>query len=251
MAYAVGSGSTAFDQLRDGLAADAGLRGELEAAMQLNVDRVNPTDPGNRFIVGGAVEWLIAAAAWSLKILTVPGGHSTRGFDLLALQDAARGLWSVKAQTAAKPAAFRITNGLGGAGAGFQDATVFVSPHLPGLTLIHPGVHLEAAATAKVTGDATVLPWGTVKNHADDHPECVAPLRAPVNQGLGRENPFLAYAETLVDPSRFVRLSAMFTAASPPTLGRAAEVERLLDMKNRGDITDQQFAALVDSLARG
>lgn len=36
------SGSEPFDQLRDALAQNAGLRGELESALRLNVDRVTP-----------------------------------------------------------------------------------------------------------------------------------------------------------------------------------------------------------------
>lgn len=245
------SGSDAFDEFRDGLARDPALRGELEAAMQLNIDRVNPSDPGNRFVVGGAIEWLIAAAAWHLGILTIPGGHSERGFDLLELQEAARGLWSVKAQTAEKAGEYRITNGLGGSGKGFQDPTVFVSPNLPGLTLVVPTLHTDVAQRVKQTKDATVVPWGAIKAHATAHSECVAILKAPKNEGRGSENPFLAYAETLVDPQRFVRLSEMFTAAKPPLRGVADEVARLVAMHRAGDFTSEDLSAAIAALNGG
>ncbi|WP_148058685.1 hypothetical protein [Agrococcus jenensis] len=243
------SGSEHFDRLRDGLARDTSVRSEVEAAMRLNIDRVNPSDPGNRFVVGGAVEWLIAAAAWALGVLTLPGGHSARGFDLMDLQDAARGLWSVKAQTSANKSAFRLTNGLGGSGKGFQEPTVFVSPHLPGLVFIDPALHDEPASAVRVKPDAVELPFGAVSAHAQNHPECVAVLVAPRNEGRGAENPFLAYAETIATPDRFPRLATMFAAAKPPSAGRAAEIAELLAMKQSGAISDAQFNALVDRLA--
>ncbi|WAC67205.1 hypothetical protein OVA14_05535 [Agrococcus sp. SL85] len=243
------SGSEHFDRLRAGLAKDASVRSEIEAAMRLNVDRVNPSDPGNRFVVGGAVEWLIAAAAWALGVLTIPGGHSTRGFDLMDLQDAARGLWSVKAQTSANKGSFRLTNGLGGSGKGFQDPTVFVSPHLPGLVFIDPARHKDAAEAVRVKPDAVELPFAAVAKHAQRHPECVAVIAAPKNEGRGAENPFLAYAETIATPDRFPRLATMFTAAKPATSGRAAEVAELLSLKQSGAISDAQFNALVNQVA--
>jgi len=243
------SGSTAFDKLRTGLAADSSVRNELEAAMRLNVDRVNPSDPGNRFITGGAVEWLIAAAAWALGVLTIPAGHSARGFDLMDVQDAARGLWSVKQQSAKNKAAFRITNGLGGAGKGFVEPTVFVSPHLPGLVFIDPQVHRETAARVQEKSDAVVLPFAAVSDHANQFPACVAPLAAPINEGRGTENPFLSYAQTIATPERFPRLALMFTAAKPESSGRAAEVAELVAMKASGAISDEQFNALVNKIA--
>lgn len=246
---AISSGSRAFDELRDGLARDPQVRSELENAFRLNVERVNPTDPGNRFIVGGAIEWLIAAAAWSLGVLTLPGGHSARGFDLLDLQDAARGLWSVKAQTGASAGQWRITNGLGGAGKGFVEPTVFVAPHLPGLVFVDPAQHLEVSSEAQAKNDAVILPARAVRIHAQRHPECVAPLVAPVNEGRGRENPFLSYAQTLVNPGQFPRLSRMFEDATPRSGGAVAEVAELVSLRSTGQITDQQFHALVNRIA--
>lgn len=165
------------------------------------------------------------------------------------LQDAARGLWSVKAQTSSSKSAFRLTNGLGGSGKGFQDPTVFVSPHLPGLVYIDPALHQNPVAAVRVKPDAVELPFRAVAEHAQDRPECVAVLIAPRNEGRGVENPFLAYAETIATPERFPRLSTMFAASKPPTAGRAAEIVELLAMKQAGTISDAQFSALVDRLA--
>ena len=244
------SGSDQFDQLRDALAADTGLRSEVEAALRLNVDRVNPSDPGNRFVVGGAVEWVIAAAAWSIGALTIPGGHGQRGFDLLELQEASRGLWSVKSQSARTGSEWRISNGLGGSGKGFDTPTVFVSPNLPGLVFVHPVLHDHVTARGKQKADAFTLPWGAVKTHAEAHPECVAVLAAPANEGRGRENPFLSYAKTIITPERFPRLSTMFLAAQPPQASISEEVQRLAALKDAGTIDAGTFRELVAALSR-
>lgn len=242
------SGSPAFDALRDGLARDPSFRAEVERALHVNVNRVNPSDRGNRFITGGAVEWIVAAAAWHVGVLTVPGGHSENGFDLLDLQLAAKGLWSVKSQTAASAGEFRISNGLGGGGRGFVDATVFLSPHLPGLVFADPDVHAAVKAGEKVKSDAVLMPFGIVKAHASAHPECVAPLKVAMNEGRGSENPFLAYTKTILVPEQFPLLSGMFTAATPPKRNLSDEVQRLAAMRDSGAISPEQFDALLRGL---
>ena len=192
------------------------MRSELESALRINVDRVNPSDQGNRFVTGGATEWIIAAAAWSLGILTMPAGHSARGFDLVDLQDRARGLWSVKSTTVDNASAFRISNGLGGGGRGLADPTLFLRPkRLPGIVFVDPTVHTWVAASVQPKADAVQLPFAAVRDHAAAHPECVAPLVVPENSGRGKENPFLQYTQTILTPEQFPRLSDMFVAARP------------------------------------
>ncbi len=242
------SGSQPFDTLRDGLGRDQNFRAEVERALYLNVNRINPSDPGNRFLTGGATEWIIAAAAWHVGVLTVPGGHGEVGFDLLDLQTAAHGLWSVKSQTAQSPAAFRMSNGLGGGGRGFADPTVFLSPHLPGLLYADPTAHPNVKAAERQNPDAVILPFQALKQHAIDHLECVAPLTVARNEGRGTENPFLAYAKTILVPEQFPLLSGMFVAAVPPTRSYASEVQRLADMRKSGVITDEQFNDLIAKL---
>jgi hypothetical protein len=242
------SGSSNFDLLRDMLARDAALRSELESALRLNVDRVNPTDPGNRFVVGGAVEWIIAAAAWAAGALSVPGGHSARGFDLMDLQQAARGMWSVKSASSKAKSEWRISNGLGGAGRGFDDPTVFVSPHLPGLVYVDPELHADVTSRARQNKDAVVIGFGVIVEHAAARPECVAPLRAPANEGRGAENPFLASSQTVLTPDRFPRLAQMFAASKPATGSKAEQALQLIAAKNAGDLTDDQFNTLIRTL---
>lgn len=240
------SGSDAFDRLREGLAREQGVRNELEAALRINVDRVNPSDQGNRFVTGGATEWILAAAAWALEVLTMPAGHSARGFDLVDLQDRARGLWSVKSSTVGNTAAFRISNGLGGGGSGLIDPTVFLRPkRLPGLVFVHPEAHPEVAQAQVKKSDSFHLPFSALFKHAGEHPECVAPLEVPANSGHGRENPFLQYTQTILTPDRFPRLSDMFTAAQPARGTVVDELAKLALMREGGALTESEYRSAI------
>jgi len=242
----VTSGSHAFDDLRTQLARDPSLRGELEAALDLNVRRVNPTDRANRFGSGAAVEWILAAVAYAAGVLALPGGHNSNGFDLRDLRDDARGLWSVKNTT--KRSDFRLTNGIGGAGAGFTDPVVFLSPALPGLTLIHPDLHADVTAQVQQKPDATILPFRVVEAHAQAHPECVAPCRMPTNPGTGEDDPWMDYVESLLDPRRFPRLSRLFVVSKPVQGTLTSELQALIAQRDAGAITAEQFDLLVRRL---
>ncbi len=245
------SGSDAFDRLRDALALDTQLRSEFEQALRANVYRVNPTDRANRFGSGAAVEWILASAAFAAGVLSVPGGHNANGFDLRELREDARGLWSVKNQTAPRAMAYRITNGLGGSGDGFTESTVFLSPHLPGVVFADPSLHVELAAAAYDSGDATMLPFAAVRAHAAAHPECVAPCAMPVNPRTGSEDPWLAFIESLLNPQQYPTLSRMFAASKPTTGTLASELQALVLMRDADSLTQEQFNAAVQRLTQG
>lgn len=245
--FTASSGSEHFDALRDALALDGHLRSELEAALDLNVRRVNPSDRANRFGSGAAVEWILAAAAYAAKILTVPGGHNANGFDLRDLRDDARGLWSVKNTT--KRSDFRLTNGIGGAGSGFVEPVVFLSPALPGITFVDPTVHTEVSQQVIRKPDATILKFAVVARHAREHPECVAPCRMPKNPGTGLDDPWMDYVESLLSADRFPQLSNLFAAAKPVKSSLSAELQALVAQRDAGNITHEQFNILLARLA--
>ena len=228
------SGNLSFDRLRDGLGSDEAVRRELENALRVNVNRVNPSDPGNRFVTGGATEWIIAAAAWALGVLTMPAGHSARGFDLVDLQDRARGLWSVKSSTVADGKAFRISNGLGGGGRG----------------LVDPELHQEVVKAQVVKSDAVQLPFRALSKHVADHPECIAKLSVPENEGHGQENPFLQYTQTILTPEQFPRLASMFVAARPSAHSVAEDLSRLAELRQAGLLDEQQYRAAIEAATR-
>lgn len=240
------SGSKAFDDLRDALLKTPALRSELEAALDLNVQRVNPTDRANRFGSGAAVEWILAAIAYAAGVLSIPGGHNANGFDLRDLREDARGLWSVKNQT--KRGEWRITNGLGGSGGGFKDATIFVSPSLPGITFVDPSVHFDVAAQVVEKSDAVTLPARAVEEHATEHPECVAICSMPKNPGTGQEDPWMDYVENLLSPDRFPRLSRLFVASKPVNSTLTTELQSLIGLRDSGQITAEQFSMLLGRL---
>lgn len=240
------SGSAAFDDLRRALASNAGLRSELEAALDLNVRRVNPTDRANRFGSGAAVEWILAAAAFSAGVLSIPGGHNANGFDLRDLREDARGLWSVKNQT--KRGEWRITNGLGGSGGGFVEPTIFVSPSLPGLTFVDPRLHRDVADQVVVKSDAVTLPARAVEGHAAARPECVVLCSMPSNPGTGREDPWMDYVENLLSVGRFPQLSQLFVASKPVSGTLTSELRALVAMRDSNQITAEQFDLMVRHL---
>lgn len=235
------SGSREFDLLRDALAGDAALRTEFERALQVNIDRVNPSDRSNRFIFGGTVEWIVAAVAWEAGVLTVPGGHSIDGFDLIDLAKVAKGLWSVKTQSGRSPADFRISNGLGGAGKGLTNATIFLSPHLPGLVYLDPNTHLEALSGLEMKGDATILKHSALRQHVLSHPECVAPMSIPRNAGRGVEDPLLEYVKTVLVRSQFPRLSVVFRVASHEAQTIPEGIKALAELRTRGFLSEEEF----------
>lgn len=240
------SGSRQFDALRSALIGQPGLRAELESALLLNVQRVNPTDRANRFGSGAAVEWILAAVAFAAGVITLPGGHNLNGFDLQDFREASRGLWSVKNQT--KKGDFRISNGLGGGGRGLVDATVFLSPALPGLTFLDPARHLDAAARAKSTGDAVVLPFSAVAQHATDHPECVAPCAMPANPGTGTDDPWMDYVENLLTGGRFPLLAQLFVRSAHAESTLTSELKALAQMRRAGELDERRYQLALDRL---
>lgn len=244
------SGSEAFDAFRRTLADNTQLRSELEQALRANVYRVNPTERANRFGSGGAVEWILASAAFAAGVLSIPGGHNANGFDLRALREDARGLWSVKNQTSPKPMAYRITNGLGGSGGGFTEATVFLSPHLPGIVFADPTIHADLASLTYDSGDATMLGFAAIRAHAAAHPECVAVCQMPVNPGTGEEDPWLAFIESLLNPQQYPTLARMFVASKPVQGNLASELQTLVALRDAGSLTPAQFDAAVQRLTK-
>jgi hypothetical protein len=240
------SGSPEFDVLRDRLRTDKYIRHELEFALRLNVERVNPSERANRFGSGAAVEWIVAATAFSSGLLAVPAGHNADGFDLIDIRDTAQGLWSIKNTT--KKSDFRLSNGMGGAGKGFVHPVILLSPALPGLTYADPRIHFELEKACKNVGDAIVLPFAAVQNHVTKHPECVAICEMPTNHGRGKADPWMDYVKSLLQPDRFPQLSKLFMEAAPIRHSVSGELERLAALRDQGVIDDETFNGLVKKI---
>jgi len=229
---------------------EPGIRGELEAALQLLIDRVDPLDRGARFVVGTAVEWIIAATAWSAGVLAAPGGHSVDGFDLQDVEQQARALWSVKSSFRRESSAFRITNGLGGPGRGLTDPTLFLHPRLPGVVFVHPDLHQDITQGAVEKRDGTDLALRHLLVHASERPECVVPLRMPTNEHRGKEDPALLFTKALLAPDRFPRLNRVFAAAETAVGSLADEIARLAALRDTGALSAEEYALAKDRLLR-
>lgn len=246
------SGSREFDQLRAKMAHDVALSREVENAFLAMTEEINVSDRGSRFVAGATGEWIIAAACYAGRVLAVPAGHNADGFDLAGVQAAVKGLFSVKCSFS-PTSSFRITNGINGAGKGFVEPTIFVHKRLGGMVFADPAIHTGLAAEAQSKPDAVVLGMRAIREHADAHPECCIPLSIPLNQGRGTYDPALKYAEGLLSESgHYPNLSRVFKDVkkrdSAPTV--LEEIKGLRQMRDNGDLTQEQFQRAVDALLK-
>jgi hypothetical protein len=243
------SGSQDFDRLRDGIASDPTLRGQLEASMAMLVERVDVSDPGSRWVVGSTVEWMLASAAFHLGLVTLPAGHATVGTDLELLRNKLREKFSVKASFS-NTSTYRISNGMTGAGRGFVDPTIFLHPSF-GIAFADPRLHVGLAATAKSEKDAVTLSIRQVRLHAESHPECVITLTVPWNEHRGTYDPGTAFARELLDVPAYPGLRRIFKEvgakyAAGTTV--ADEVRKLSELRDGGDLTEAQYQAAIERL---
>jgi hypothetical protein len=243
------SGSSQFDLLRRHLETQPTVRREMENAFAFLLARANPSDRAARFVVGGAVEWIVAAAAWSAGVLTNPAGHNANGFDLADLLDDAKGLWSIKFSAAPSPGDFRLTNGIGGAGKGFVEPTIFVHRKLGGLVYIDPVLHPEVVAEAIQKSDAVTLPFKVVARFATEHPECVAVVEVPVNEGQAANDPF-AFVKELLAPAHFPNLAKVFLDADPVSLPVSEELKSIAVLHADGMLSDEERTLAIAKLLR-
>lgn len=241
------SGSADFDKLRDHLAANQTVKKEMENAFAFLLARANPSDRAARFVVGGAVEWIVAAAAWSAKVLTVPGGHNANGFDLTDVLNQAKGLWSIKFSSQKSPGDWRLTNGLGGAGKGFVEPTVFVHKKLGGLLYVDPATHPSVVAQVVNDGDAAKLAFRVTLDFAEAHPECVATLDVPFNEGQAANDPY-SFIKELLSPATFPNLAKVFVDATPVAKSVSDEIRELKELNVSGVLSDPQLALAIDKL---
>lgn len=242
---AVGSGSREFDLLKSAIDADPALRNEVRDALLYLTDQINVSDRGSRFVAGGTVEWIIAAACYATGVITIPSGHNANGFDLSSVHSAVEGLFSVKSSLS-PTSAFRITNGINGAGKGFVEPTIFLHKRLGGLVYAHPGLHTRLAEQAQVKPDAVVLPLKAIAEHAAAHPECVIAVEVPYNRGRGLYDPALEFARNLLTQGNLPNLKRLFDEVRKVGATPSQEIAALRSMLDDGTLTPEQFRKAVD-----
>lgn len=247
------SGSETFDRLRGAIATDAGLRSDVEAALLFLLERLNPSDAGVRWAVGSSVEWILASAMYQAGAIALPEGHRAVAIDLHDLLSTLRSTFSVKSSFSPDTSTFRLTNGMGGAGAGFAEPTLFLHPRLPGIVFADPTTHAALRRAVRDRADATTITVGAVRAHATEHPECVAEVVVPVNPRRGIADPGTAFAQELITSGRFPRLERLFLdvseASQPRTL--VDDLGALRQMHREGLLTEDQMRAAVEQLVSG
>lgn len=244
------SGSETFDRLRSTLSKDAALRADVEAALVMLLERLNPSDPGVRWAVGTAVEWILASALYGAGAIALPEGHRSVGIDLQDLLSKLRATFSVKSSFSPAVSTFRLTNGMGGGGAGFAEPTLFLHPRLPGIVFADPVAHPDLQRDVRNTGDATTISVTVIRSHAQAHPECVVPIAVPPNRKRGVADPGTAFAQDLLSSGRFPRLERLFTdlavAAQPNTV--VDQLKQLKSLRDEGVLSPEQMQSAVARL---
>ncbi len=238
------SGSAEFDRLREFLLAERSVRNEVRDALFALTEQINVSDRGSRFVVGGTVEWIVAAACYAAGVVALPEGHNADGFDLAGVHAAIAGLFSVKSSLS-NASEFRITNGLNGAGKGFVEPTIFVHTRLGGLVFADPAQHADLAAAAVPKADGVVLPVRAIAAHAAVHPECVIEMEVPLNQGRGSYDPALEFARKLIENGNFPNLRRVFDDVKRVGSSPAQEIAALRRMRDDGTLTQSQFETAI------
>lgn len=244
-----GSGSRDFDTLKGHLETTPSVKREVEFAFSALLTAANPSDRGLRFLFGNGAEWIIAAAAWSARVLVAPQGHNTNGFDLGDLLNKARSLWSVKASASDKASQIRLINFMGdGANATWDEPTLFVGPYVDGAVLLDPVQDPDLAVQARKTSDALVLAGGVVKKYARTHPQNHVQFDVEVNSGASSNDPY-AFIKSILDPGHFPVLSKPFLASAPTTSStKVEEIEKLVSLRDQGALTPELFQKAVTAL---
>lgn len=241
------SGSPEFDKFKRHIESNQTVRRELEFAFAKLLVAANPSDRGARFLFGGAAEWILAAGAWSAGVLVAPAGHNANGFDLADLLAKARTeLWSVKASAAASPGDIRLVNFQGtGENRDWTEPTLFVGPYLGGGVLVDPTKATEVKNQMKRAGDSLTIRGRAIVEYKKDHPENHVAFDVAVNTG---DIPYdsAAFPKSILDPATFPNLAKPFVAAKPVRdASTSAEIERLVGLRDKGVLSEEQFAKAV------
>ena len=237
-----------FEVLKSSFSKTPEIRSEVELALMAVLERLNPSDRGTRFLTGGAYEWVIAVAAWASKIQVFPGGHSENGFDLLEYMESLKGVWSVKSFTGESlSGSLRIVNKMSPGHVEWTQATIFISPDLPGIVYLDPAQAPVYASMAKQNDEAVAISGAYIKKYAADNPACVIPLTAPINPGNGKESPQLDIVSTILTSGTYTYLGPVMNKMRQ----MATTVDFLRKQFSAGEIDEHTFKKMLANLEAG
>ena len=208
------------------------------------------SDRGSGFVAGGTVEWIIASACYAAGVIALPEGHNANGFDLAGVSAVVKGLFSVKSSLS-PTSAFRITNGINGAGKGFVEPTIFLHKRLGGMVFADPAIHTDLASQADQKADAVVLSLKAIIEHAQRHPECVIELEVPYNQGRGRTTLHSASLRSLITEGNYPNLKRLFEEVKPQGSTISEEIGKLKQLRDEGVLNQDAVRAGRGPLDQG
>lgn len=226
-------------------------RVEPEFVRGLNelVGRFDVGDRANRFIIGGVVEYLLAACFFGLGIFVVPRGHNQNAFDLETLVRELQAKFSIKSTFSSTAGDFRLMNRLSGERAWeWTEPTIFVVRRL-GLVYADPTTHLHLAHSVRDAGDAFTISLRAIRDHADTHPHCVIRCDVPVNPRTGTESGAKALFREIFDHPAYPTIRGLLHRERLNVEG-ASIIEHIDDVtarQARGELTAEQAQHLIDA----
>jgi hypothetical protein len=224
---------------------------ELERALQELVFRYNVTNQENRFVVGLAVELLIAASmrASGTDVDNVGEKESETDFDVYAQK--VRSRISVKSTFATARRPIRLVNYLGGKERKpTMVPTIFVLPGL-GLTYGDSG-YPTLVNGLRAEKDASVISMRAIRQHAQEHPELVVSLNVPVNTGTGTKIASRELARSIVDSHGYPSLGRWLRPEPSPRLATEVrdEIAKYQRLRDDGVLTRSEFESAKADLLR-
>lgn len=221
----------------------AAVRTEIESAIRELIYEYSTSNRENRFVVGGAVEYILAAAMRSTGIPVTALGHASDGADLAAYAKALRSSFSVKSTFSKSSGSILLVNFRGGSGDWRQwtEPTIFIAPKL-GIVLGHPGHEILVAAVRR-TRDALELPLKALRQHASARPDLRIEIEIPMNPKTGTRVASRDVAAAILSRSHYPRLGAAVEQSDQ--VGRLAQLAAMFE---KGQLTDEEFELLKKSV---
>lgn len=221
------------------------VRTEIETAIRELIYDYSTSNRENRFVVGGAVEYILAAAMRSTGIPVTALGHASDGADLAAYAKALRSNFSVKSTFSKSSGSILLVNFRGGSGDWRQwtEPTIFIAPKL-GIVLGHPG-HVGLSAAVKRKRDALELPLKALREHASARPDLRIEIEIPMNPKSGTRVASRDVASAILSRPHYPRLGAAVEQSDQ--MGRLAQLVAMLE---KGQVTPHEFDHLKKGILR-
>ena len=231
-----------FNILKDSMGSREELRTEFELAFAAIASKHHPSDRAERFVFGGACEWLLAITAWKAGVKALPAGHAQNGFDLMQFKGAIQGLWSLKSSAAYgsnSPINLRnnISSSTKAASAIYDHPTVFMGPYLPGITYVDFKNTPSLASKIVYDKDAAKIKSKEILDFAIKNPELVIPVK------------LIAVANASTVDSNLKLVANVLTSGTYPLLGGTVDILQkysekitvLRELHATGSLSDAEF----------